>query len=140
MVRIGQAFRRFSWLLLLFGASMIIYSGLFFLGILPLPPIRRFWDGGPMALLVAGTLDLIGGLTVFLVVVVLLARGYFQLGSYITGSCIYFKILLVFFVLGIIGDLVGGLYGIGAQTGLYTAIIDWWATRSYKINEGTCIK
>jgi len=128
-MRIGQTFRRFSWLLLLLSASLIIYSGLFFLGILPLPPIRRFWDGGPVALLAAGTLDLIGGLAVFIVVVVLLTQGYFQLGSDITELRTYFKILSVFFVLGIIGDLVGGLYGIGAQTGLYTAIIDWWATR-----------
>ena len=122
-------FRRFSWILLLLSASLITYSGLFFLGVLPLPPIQRFWDGGPMALLIAGTLDLIGGLAVFVLVGALLTRGHLQPSSDITELRVYLKILTIFCILGVIGDLIGGLYGIGAQTGLYTTIIDWWTTR-----------
>jgi hypothetical protein len=129
MMRFGQRFRKISWMLLLFSASLITYSGLFFLGVLPFMPIRRFWDGGSTALIIAGTLDLIGGLAVFVLVGVLLTGGYFRPSSDTANFYVYLKILTIFCVLGIIGDIIGGLYGIGAQIGLYTTLIDWKTTR-----------
>lgn len=124
--KIGQRFRRFSWILLLMSASLITYSGLFFLGVLPLPSIHRFWDGGTIALNLAGIFDLIGGIAVFIIVGSLLSRGLFQPSSNTEELCTCLKFLTIFCTLGLIGDLIGGLYGIGAQTGLYTTLIVWW--------------
>jgi len=38
------------------------------------------------------------------------------------------RALAIFCILGIIGDLIGGLYAIGAQIGLYSCVIDWMIT------------
>jgi hypothetical protein len=129
MTSIGRIFRRFSYILLLLSAFLITYSGFFFLGILHFMPFRRFWDGGSSALLVAGSIDLIGGLAVFILVGYLLTRGLLQWSLNIKELRTYLKFLMIFCVLGIIGDLIGGLYGIGAQIGLYITIIDWWVSK-----------
>jgi hypothetical protein len=68
-------------------------------------PVRRLWDGGPMALLVAGVLDLIGGLTVLVLVGVLLTHGYLQPSSDTSKFHAYLKILTIFCTLGIAGNL-----------------------------------
>jgi len=78
-----------------------------------------------MALLIAGTLDAIGGLAVFVLIGALLAQGRLRPSTDIAKLHPHLKILTIVSILGIIGDLIGGLYAIGAQTGLYTTIIDW---------------
>lgn len=125
---IGQRFRELSWILLLASALMMFYSGLFFWSVLPLPPIHRFWDGGFIAFTVSGFLDLIGGGAAFILVIVMLMRGLFRSppsNNFIKNL----RILVILCVLGIMGDLIGGLYAIGAQIGLYSCIIDWIIVR-----------
>lgn len=128
MGELGQRFRELSWILLLVSALMMFYSGLFFWGLLPMPPIQRFWDGGPMVFTVSGFLDLIGGGVALILVIVMLTRGLFR--SPLNSSFIKFlRVLAIFCVLGIVGDLIGGLYAIGAQIGFYSCTIDWIIVR-----------
>jgi len=108
---------------------MMFYSGLFFWGLLPMPPIQRFWDGGSMAFLVSGFLDLIGGGAAIILVIVMRTRGFFQSPRSSSSFIKYLRLLVILCVLGIVGDLIGGLYAIGAQIGLYSCIIDWITVR-----------
>jgi len=128
MGEVGQRFRSYSWMLFLVSGFMIFYSGLFFLGLLPMPEIHRYWEGGSTALVVAGLLDLISGGAVLLLVFIMLARGYFRSAGNSMKFLTYLDALAIFCILGIIGDLIGGLYAIGAQIGLYSCVIDWIIT------------
>jgi len=128
MGEVGQRFRSYSWMLFLVSGFMIFYSGLFFLGLLPMPEIHRYWEGGSTALVVAGLLDLISGGAVLLLVFIMLARGCFRSAGNSMKFLTYLDALAIFCILGIIGDLIGGLYAIGAQIGLYSCVIDWIIT------------
>ncbi len=46
------------------------------------------------------------------------------------GAGRWLAILLVFFALGIAGDLTAGIYAIGAQIGFYTTMADLLIVRS----------
>lgn len=128
MGKVGQRFRRYSWILFSVSGFMIFYSGLFFLGLLPMPEIHRFWDGSSTALVAAGLFDLIGGAVVLLLVSSMLARGYFRSTGDNMKFLTHLRALAIFCILGIMGDLIGGLYAVGAQIGLYSCVIDWMIT------------
>lgn len=106
----------------------MFYSGLFFLGVFPIPPMR-FWDGGLTATLTAGVLDIIGGLGMFVLVGLSLVRGYFGAKADPATLRRYLNFMALASILGLVGDLIGGLYAISAQIGLYTTIIDWMTLR-----------
>lgn len=116
-------FRKFSWILLLIGALLVFYSGLFLLNIVPGRPgdSFRFWNGGQQSLFWGGVLDLVGGAPALIIILVMLVQGKFKLSA---DAKRWFAILLVFFALGIAGDLTAGIYAIGAQIGFYTTIVN----------------
>jgi hypothetical protein len=119
----GATFRKFSWIILLIGAFLVFYSGLFLIGAVPGRPDDsfRFWNGGDQSLFWGGVLDLVGGAPALIIVLVMLVQGRFKQGSEVRR---WLAVLLIFFVLGIAGDLTAGIYAIGAQIGFYTTIID----------------
>ena len=82
-----------------------------------------------MTFTVSGFLDLIGGGAAFILVIVMLTRGFFRSPRSSSTFIKYLRPLAILCVLGIVGDLIGGLYAIGAQIGLYSCIIDWITVR-----------
>lgn len=115
MSKAAENFRGYSWILVLVSGFMMFYSGLFFLGVFPIPG-PRFWDGGETALLMAGLFDVAGGTGALVVISLRRARSPLN-------------IVAILCLTGIIGDLVGGLYAIGAQIGLYTSMVNWLLAR-----------
>lgn len=117
----GDKFRRYSWILLLAAAFLVFYSGLFLLDIVPGRPADsfRFWNGGEASLFWGGVLDLAGGLPALIAVALMLMQGRFKQGAEARG---WFATLLIFYALGIVGDLTAGIYAIGAQIGFYTTV------------------
>lgn len=66
-------------------------------------------------------MDLAGGAPALVIVVMMLVQGRFKQGAVARR---WFALLLVFYALGIAGDLAAGIYAIGAQIGFYTTIAD----------------
>lgn len=109
---------------------MVFYSGLFLLDIVPGRPgdSFRFWNGGEQSLFWGGVLDLVGGASALVIVVMMLVQGGFKQGAMARR---WFVLLLVFYALGIAGDLTAGIYAIGAQIGFYTTIADILILRNW---------
>jgi len=124
----GRRFRKVAWILLLLSAFMVTYSGLFFIGVFPVPA-ARFIDLGPGGLLAAGILDLIGGITLFAATFTMILLGFISSKTDFKKFRPYLQVVAVGAVLGVVGDLVGGLYAIGAQIGLYTSIAGLYLAR-----------
>ncbi|MBI2938630.1 MAG: hypothetical protein HYY22_10550 [Thaumarchaeota archaeon] len=126
----GAKFRRFSWILLLIAAFLVFYSGLFLLDVVPGRPgdSFRFWNGGEQSLFWGGVLDLVGGSSALIIVVMMLVQGGFKQGAMARR---WLVLLLVFYALGIAGDLTAGIYAIGAQIGFYTTIADILTLRNW---------
>jgi hypothetical protein len=105
----------------------VFYSGLMFLEIVPLPPMR-FWEGGPTALVIAAVLDLAGGLLGFAAGIPALIQIWKK-----APDPVRLRRMLWLFVLasliGVAGDLIGGLYAIAAQIGLYASLVVLYVTR-----------
>lgn len=105
----------------------VFYSGLMFLEIAPLPPMR-FWDGGPTALMVAAILDLAGGLLGFAAGVPALIQVWKKEPERARmRRCL--QVFVMASLLGVAGDLIGGLYAIAAQIGLYSSLVVLYLTR-----------
>lgn len=117
----GRCFRKIACPLLLLSAFMVTYSGLFFIGVFPIPAIR-FMDLGPTGLLAAGLLDILGGLMLFTTTFIMIGSGLLSVKTDFKKFRRYFLLCILGASLGVAGDLVGGLYAIGAQTGLYTSV------------------
>ncbi len=119
----GAKFRKFSWILLLIAAFLVFYSGLFLFGAAPgrPPDSFRFWNGGEQSLFWGGVLDLVGGAPALIIILMMLLQGRFKQSE---GLIRWFAILLIFFALGIAGDLLAGIYAIGAQIGFYITIVN----------------
>lgn len=105
----------------------VFYSGLMFLEIAALPPMR-FWDGGPTSLMVAAILDLAGGLLGFATGVPALVQAWKKEPDLVRLRR-YLRLFVVASLIGIAGDLIGGLYAIAAQIGLYSSLVALYVTR-----------
>ena len=105
----------------------VFYSGLMFLEVAPLPPMR-FWDGGPTVLVVAAILDLAGGLLGFATGIPALIQAWKQKPD-MARLRRYLWLFALASLIGIAGDLIGGLYAIAAQIGLYSSLVALYITR-----------
>ena len=105
----------------------VFYSGLMFLEIAPLPPMR-FWDGGPTALMIAAILDLAGGLLGFATGIPALIQAWKKEPNMVRLRR-YLWLFVLASLIGIAGDLIGGLYAIAAQIGLYSSLVALYITR-----------
>ena len=105
----------------------VFYSGLMFLEIAPLPPMR-FWDGGTTALMIAAILDLVGGLLGFPAGIPALIQAWKKEPDLVRLRR-YLWLFIVASLIGIAGDLIGGLYAIAAQIGLYSSLVVLFLTR-----------
>lgn len=105
----------------------VFYSGLMFLEIAPLPPMR-FWDGGSTALMIAAILDLAGGLLAFASGVPALIQVWKKEPDRARmRRCLWLFVMAS--LMGVAGDLIGGLYAIAAQIGLYSSLVVLYLTR-----------
>lgn len=105
----------------------VFYSGLMFLEIVPLPPMR-FWDGGPTALMIAAILDLAGGLLGFATGIPALVQVWKKEPNRARMRR-YLWLFVMASLMGVAGDLIGGLYAIAAQIGLYSCLVVLYLTR-----------
>jgi len=106
-------------LLLLCGLGMF-YSGLYLAGVIPeplFPRIERLWDPTSTALLIAAAGDLVAGATVATLGVLGIRKRLAKRPLYIVMACAF---------LGLVSDLLGGLYAVSAQVtwylGLFTVL------------------
>jgi len=105
----------------------VFYSGLMFLEIAPLPPMR-FWDGGPTALIIAAILDLAGGSLGFATGMPALIQVWKKEPNQARMRR-YLWLFVMASLMGVVGDLIGGLYAIAAQIGLYSSLVVLYLTR-----------
>lgn len=105
----------------------VFYSGLMFLEIAPLPPMR-FSDGGPTALVIAAILDLAGGLLGCATGIPALIQVWKEEPNRARLRR-YLWLFVMASLMGVAGDLIGGLYAIAAQIGLYSSLVVLYLTR-----------
>ena len=94
---------------LVISAVGVFYSGLMFLNLVPATMSIRFWDGGQAAMNAAAVLDIACGSVLCYVVAHVLLR--IDVRRHARNA-------LVVCIVAMIGDWIGGLYGISALIGL----------------------
>ena len=102
-------------LLILCGVGMFA-SGLYLIGILPprfFPRVQRFWEPTPTALLVGAIGDLLIGAVVIVLGALGIRRRLAKRSLYIVMACAF---------LGLIADMLGGLYAVSAQATWYLVL------------------
>ena len=112
--------RCLRYLLLLSGLG-IFTSGVYFWGVCPFinalfPPIE-FWNPPPALLLVAAGGDIVAGLAI-------LALAFLTIREPFRRS--YLKSIAALALLAVAFDLLGGLYALSAQLGLYVSLALLW--------------
>lgn len=104
-----------SILLILCGVGMFA-SGLYLIGILPpqfFPHVQRFWEPTSTALLVGAMGDLLVGAVVIALGALGIRKRLAKRSLYIVMACAF---------LGLIADMLGGLYAISAQAAWYLSL------------------
>jgi ABC-type phosphate/phosphonate transport system permease subunit len=109
---------RIQWLsvLLILAGMGMVYSGLYLAGVLPqgfFPQIQRFWEPTSTTLLVGTIGDLVAG-------VVVITLGALGLRNRLSKPRLY--IIMACALVGLISDMLGGLYGIPAQVIWYLSL------------------
>jgi len=102
-------------LLALCGVGMFA-SGLYLIGILPpqlFPRVQRFWEPASTALRIGAIGDLLAGTVVIALGALGIRKRLAKRSLYIVMACAF---------LGLIADMLGGLYAISAQVTWYLAL------------------
>lgn len=102
-------------LLILCGAGMFA-SGLYLAGILPprfFPRVQRFWEPTSTALRIGTIGDLLAGAVVIVLGALGIRKRLAKRSLYIVMACAF---------LGLIADMLGGLYAISAQAAWYLSL------------------
>jgi len=109
---------RIQWLgvlLVLCGVGMFV-SGLYLLGLIPprlFPRLPRFWEPTPTALRLGAIGDLVAGTVVIVLGALGIRKRLAKRPLYAVMACAF---------LGLIADMLGGLYAISAQATWYLAL------------------
>jgi len=107
---------RLRYLFLLSGFGIFI-SGVYFWGVCPFInaffPSIQFWDPPQVVLLVAAGGDMVTGLAIF-------AFGLLTIREPFRRA--YLKSIVALALLAVVFDLLGGLYALSAQLGLYLSL------------------
>ena len=107
-----------QWLGVLFilsGAAMLA-SGLYLLGIIPpqyFPPLQRFWEPAANVVLAGAIADLMAGALV-------VGIGIVGMRKRLEKRLLYLIMAGAF--VGLVGDMLGGLYAVGAQATWYLSL------------------
>jgi len=108
------------YLFLLSGLGIFI-SGVYFWGVCPFLNALflsiEFWNPPPALLLVAAGGDIVTGLAIF-------AFGLLTIKEPLQRA--YLKSIVALALLAVIFDLLGGLYALSAQLGLYVSLVLLW--------------
>jgi hypothetical protein len=95
----------------------------------------RFWDGGPTTLLIAAILDLAGGLLGFATGIPALNQVWKKEPNRARMRR-FLWLFVIASLMGVVGDLIGGLYAIAAQIGLYSSFVVLYLTRTIENSYG----
>ena len=82
------------------------------------------WNFGPLANLFGAILDVMGGFGMFLILINMTRNKYFTLNAESPMAKRAFKFMAIMSVIGIAGDIIGGLFAIAAQIALYTSLLN----------------
>jgi len=102
-------------LLVLCGVAMFA-SGLYLIGIIPprfFPRLQRFWEPTPTALRIGAVGDLLAGTAIIALGSVGIRKRLAKRPLYVVMACAF---------LGLIADMLGGLYAISAQATWYLTL------------------
>ena len=116
-----------TFILLAFSAFGVTFSGPLILRIYS--ATDKFWDLGPVANFIGGGLDIIGGLAQFIILVNMTRSRYFSANANKERARKTFRVMAMVGIIGVIGDLLGGLLGIAAQIGIYVSLINLYSLR-----------
>ena len=112
--------RYLRYLFLLSGFGVFI-SGVYFWGVCPFVnavfPSIEFWTSPPALLLVAAGGDIVTGLAIFTFGLLTIREPFRRA---------YLKSIAALAALGVLFDLLGGLYALSAQLGLYLSLGLLW--------------
>lgn len=92
--------------------------------IMQTPSDNKSWDFGPMASLFGAVLDVMGGFGMFLILINMTRNKYFTVNAESEMAKRALKFMVIVSVIGIIGDILGGLFAIAAQIALYTSLLN----------------
>ena len=92
--------------------------------IMQTPPDNKSWDFGPMANLFGAILDVMGGFGMFLILINMTRNKYFTANAESEMAKRAFRFMAIVSVIGIVGDILGGLFTIAAQIALYTSLLN----------------
>jgi len=87
-------------------------------------PDNKSWDFGPTANLFGAILDVMGGFGMFLILINMTRNKYFTANAESQMAKRAFRFMAVVSVIGIVGDILGGLFAIAAQVALYTSLLN----------------
>jgi hypothetical protein len=110
-----------TFALLAFSAFGVTFSGPV---IMRTAPQEKSWDFGPAANLIGAVLDVVGGFGMVLILINMARNKYFTTNAESQMAGRAFKFMVIVSVIGIIGDVVGGLFAIAAQIALYTSLLN----------------
>ena len=116
-----------TFILLVFSAFGVTFSGPLILRIYSASD--KFWDLGPIANFFGGGLDIIGGFAQFIILVNMTRNHYFSANANRERARQAFRVMAIVGIIGMIGDLLGGLLGIAAQIGIYVSLINLYSLR-----------
>lgn len=116
-----------TFILLAFSAFGVTFSGPLILRIYS--ATDKFWDLGPIANFIGGGLDIIGGFAQFIILVNMTRSRYFSANANKERARKTFRVMAMVGIIGVIGDLLGGLLGIAAQIGIYVSLINLYSLR-----------
>ena len=116
-----------TFILLVFSAFGVTFSGPLILRVYT--PSDKFWDLGPFANFLGGGLDIIGGFAQFVILVNMTRKRYFSANADREVARKVFKVMAMVCIIGVVGDLLGGLLGIAAQTGIYASLLNAYSLR-----------
>jgi len=87
-------------------------------------PDNKPWDFGPLANLFGAALDVMGGFGMFLVLINMTRNKYFTTNAESEMAKRALKFMVIVSIIGIVGDITGGLFAIAAQIALYTSLLN----------------
>lgn len=108
-------------ILLAFSAFGVTFSGPV---ILRTAADEKSWDFGPMANFIGAGLDIMAGFGQFLILINMTRNRYFTVNAESDGASRAFRFMAFVCIIGIVGDIIGGLFAIAAQIGLYASLLN----------------